>query len=33
VQPEHEAVVLCELDALQLQQCRRQLPALEHRVL
>lgn len=33
VQPEHEAVVLSELDARQLQQCRQQLPALEHRVL
>lgn len=33
VQPEREAVVLSELDALQLQQCRQQLPALEHRVL
>ena len=33
VQAEHEGVVLDELDAAQLQQCRRQLPALEHRVL
>jgi nitrilase len=33
LQPEQEAVVLAELDAAQLQQCRRQLPALEHRIL
>lgn len=33
VQPEDEAVVLAELDAALLQQCRQQLPALEHRVL
>ena len=33
VQAEHEAVVVAEFDAAQLQQCRRQLPALEHRVL
>ena len=33
VQPAGEAVVLADLDVRQLQQCRRQLPALEHRVL
>ncbi len=33
VQPEQEAVVLAEFDAGQLQQCRQQLPALEHRIL
>ncbi len=31
--PEGEGVVLAEFDAPLLQQCRRQLPALEHRVL
>jgi len=31
--PEGEAVVLCELDAAQLAECRLQLPALSHRVL
>lgn len=31
--PEGEGVVLSELDAALLQQCRQQLPALEHRVL
>lgn len=33
VLPEGEGMVLAELDAELLQQCRRQLPALEHRVL
>lgn len=33
VQPEGEGVVLAELDAALLRQCRQQLPALEHRVL
>jgi nitrilase len=33
VQPEQEAVLLVELDAARLGQCRQQLPALEHRVL
>jgi nitrilase len=33
VLPEHEGVVLAEFDAAQLQRCRQQLPALEHRVL
>ena len=33
VRPEGEGVVLAELDAVQLRQCRQQLPALEHRVL
>jgi len=32
-QAQGEAVVLAELDAARLQQCRQQLPALEHRVL
>jgi nitrilase len=32
-QPEGAAVVLCELDAARLAQCRTQLPALSHRVL
>jgi nitrilase len=32
-QPEGAAVVLCELDADRLAQCRAQLPALSHRVL
>ena len=33
VRPEGEGVVLAELDAALLRQCRQQLPALEHRVL
>jgi nitrilase len=33
VQPEGEAVVVAQLDAALLQQCRQQLPALGHRIL
>ena len=33
VRPEGEGLVLAELDAALLRQCRQQLPALEHRVL
>ncbi len=33
LQPEGEGVVLADIDAAQLRQCRQQLPALEHRVL
>ncbi len=33
VQPQGEQVVLADLDIERLRQCRRQLPALEHRVL
>jgi nitrilase len=31
--PQGEAVVAAELDAARIDQCRRQLPALEHRIL
>lgn len=33
LQPEGEAIVLADLDAVLLTRCRQQLPALEHRVL